>query len=269
MAARQNVDRISFTVDVLSIKNGRKLGMIRPDEHGYYTVPMAVFGTVTDNRTYYEVEEFVHHITSPDSSFNKLLTDGKLMGELGHPMIALLPEDKQLIRLMLIDEKQVSHNIGKLWTGEKLETGGKIVYGKVKPTGPNGDYLKQSLDDPCLNTSFSLRSIAQSRQENGITIRKIRQLITFDYVNGGGYQEAAKRYSPGVESSRIDIPLDAKLIRETAAAMETVNNTELNELFGATEVTIGTKRTTFLSKEAAFQDENGRLRSVFTSLIGV
>ena len=267
MAALQNVNGISFSVEVLSVKNGRKLGRIRPDENGYYTVPLAVLGTVTDNRTYYEVEDFVEQMTSPNSFFNKLLTDGKLSGEYGHPLLAVLPENQQLPRLMTISEQQVSHHIGKVWSGDKLESGGRIVYGKIKPTGPYGGNLKESLDDPCLNTSFSLRSIAHSRQENGITKRKIKVLVTFDYVTGGGYSEASKRYAPSVESSIIDIPITNKLIQQTTSAMETFQNTELNEIFGASVVTIENKQTTFLSKQSAFQDKDGRLRSVFTSLM--
>ena len=268
MAAMQNVDRISFTVDVLAVKNGRKLGMIRPDENGYYQMPLAVLGTVTDNRTYYEVEDFVAQMTSPDTVFNRCLTDGKLAGEWGHPKIMLLPEDMRLPRLMYVDEDKVSHQIGKVWSGEKLESGGRIIYGKIKPTGPYGDKLKESLDDPCLNTSFSLRSIAHSRNENGITRRKIKHLVTFDYVCAGGYNEASKRYSPSVESVNVDISLTEKNFVVTTAAMERLSNTELNEIFGASTVTIGTKRTTFIEKGAALVDDDGRHRSVFTSLLG-
>lgn len=268
MSALQNVDRISFSVDVLTVKNGRKLGRIRPDEDGYYTIPLAVLGTVTDNRTYYEVEDFVAQMTSKDSFFNRLLTDGKLYGEYGHPKIMLLPPDMRLPRLMDLNEQTTSHHIRKVWAGEKLETGGRIIYGQVKPSGPYGDDLKQSLDDPCLNTSFSLRSIAHSRDEGNITRRKIKVLVTFDYVCGGGYAEASKRYAPSVESASFEMALTPGMFTTTAVAMEHLTNTELNEIFGAKTVTVGTKTKTFLDKKSAFQDDTGRLRSVYTSLLG-
>ena len=264
----QNVDRVSFVVDILAIKNGRKLGRIRPDEDGYYTVPLAVLGTVTDNRTYYEIEDFTNQITSSDTFFNRCLQDGKCFGEYGHPEIFLLPENQQIERLLKIFEKNVSHQIGKVWTGDKLESGGRIVYGKVKPTGPFGESLKSSLDDPCLNTSFSLRSVASSVNQNGITRRRIKALVTFDYVCAGGYSEASKRYSPGVESNHIDIALTTKGPMITSTAMETLSDTEINEIFGAKTVTVGTRRTTFLEKDAVFQDDDGVRRSVFTTLLG-
>lgn len=265
--ALQNVDKISFVVDVLVVRNGRKLGAIRPDADGYYTIPLAVLGTPTDNRTYYEVEDFVAQLTSPESFINRCLTDGKLTGEYGHPMIMLLPEDKQLPRLMLIDEKEVSHHIKKIWTGDKLETGGRIIYGLIKPSGPYAEELRNNLDDSCINTSFSLRSIAHSRMEGNLTRRRIKHLVTFDFVNAGGYNEASKRYSPSVESL-VDMPLNVSNPRHTEVALEHFSDTEINEIFGAKVITIGTKRTTFVDKKTALRDESGTMRSVFTTLLG-
>ena len=261
----QNVDRISFSVDVLTVKNGRKLGRIRPDEDGYYEMPLAVLGTVTDNRTYYEVEDFVAQLTAPDSFVYRCLTDGKLYGEYGHPLILLLPDDQKLPRLMAIDEKNVSHHIKRIRTGEVLENGGRILYGLVKPFGPFGNQLKDSLDDPCLNTSFSLRSIAHSRQEGNITRRRIKHLVTFDYVCAGGYGEASKRFAPAVET--LDMPITKSTLSGTTSAMEHFTNTQLNEIFGAKVVTIGNQRTTFLSKDGALRNSDGTMQSVFTSLI--
>lgn len=267
MAVLENVDRISFVVDVLMVRNGRTINTLRPDDDGYYTVPLAVLGTPTDNLTYYDVEDFVAQLTSKDSFVYRCLTDGKLYGEYGHPMISMLPDDKQIPRLMQIDEKQVSHHIKRIYTGEKLETGGRIIYGLLKPTGPYSKPLRESLDDACMNTAFSLRSIAQSRNVGGLTRRKIKHLVTFDFVNAGGYAEASKRYAPSVESL-IDRPINAAMLQQTSFAMEHFTNSELNEIFGAKLVTIGTQSTTFIPKHNALQGADGKLQSVYTRLMG-
>lgn len=267
MAALQNTDKISFVVDVLHVRAGKKLGTIRPDADGYYKMPLAVLGTQTDNRTYYDVEQFVSQLTSPTSYINKCITDGKLYGEYGHPPIQLMDENLIIPRLMMIDEKCVSHHIKKIETGEKLESGGKILYGWVKPSGPYAEFLQQNLDDSCMNTAFSLRSIAKSRQEAGITRRQIQHLITFDYVNAGGYTEASKRFAPGLESL-VDIDLINNTLRITESAMECLSNTELNEIFGAKRIVIGNKTTTFVDKKEALMDDTGKFHSIFTSLIG-
>jgi len=262
--ALQNVDKISFCIDTLAIKNGRKLGRIRPNTDGYYEMPLAVLGTVTDNRTYYEVEDFVEQLTTPTSYINKCLTTGSLYGEYTHPQVYMLPQEQQLPRLMDVDMKYASHHIKQIRTGEKLETGGRILYGLIKPHGPYGETLKSNLDDPCMNTSFSLRSIAHSRQEGQITRRKIKYLVTFDYVGIGGYNEASKRYAPAVES--IDLVLNASTQPVTTAAIEHLSDTELNEIFGAKIVTIGTTRTTYTVKDQTLRDGAGNKRSIYTNL---
>lgn len=262
----QNVDKISFVCDVLAVRNGRKLGAVRPDDDGYYTIPLAVLGTPTDNRTYYEVDDFVDQLTSPASSINMRLTDGKLYGEYGHPRISLLPEKEQLPRLFDIHEPSVSHHIKKIWSGEKLESGGRIIYGLIKPSGPYAEPLRNNLDDSCMNTSFSLRSIAKSRQEGNLLRRNIKHLITFDYVTAGGYNEASKRFSPGIESL-IDIDLVDHNFQVTESAMECLTKHELNDIFGAKQVIIGGTKTTFIDKQSALKDEGGKLYSVFTKLL--
>jgi len=267
MASLENTDKISFVEDVLHVRSGKKLGAIRPDQDGYYQIPLAVLGTPTDNRTYYDVDAFIDQITNPTSVINRCLTDGKLYGEYGHPLIQLMPDAMVVPRLLVIDEKNVSHHIKKIWSGEKLESGGRVIYGLVKPSGPYADAIRQNLDDPCMNTSFSLRSIAKSRQEGPLTRRTIKHLVTFDYVNAGGYAEASKRFSPGVESL-VDVMLMDNHFRITESAMESLSASELNDIFGAKQVMIGSTKTTFVDKQKALRDDKGALHSVFTSLLG-
>lgn len=229
-------------------------------------MPMAVLGTVTDNNTYYDVDSFVYQLNSPTTFFNRLLSDGKLYGEFGHPDLLSLTKEQQIRRLTKIDEKNQSHHISAVMTGEKLENGGRIIYGLVKPAGPYGEFLKQTLDDPCQNTSFSLRSITHDRAVGNITHRVAKMFVTFDYVCGGGYVEAAKRWAPGVES--LDITRDRAIVTEASVALESLKDTEINEIFGAKTVTIGKTSRTFLTKDAALRDETGRLHSVYTSILG-
>ena len=264
--ALQNTDRISVVVETSIIRAGRKLGVVRPDTNGYYTIPIAVLGTPTDNKTYYDVEEFVGQLQDPTSFINMVLTDGKLYGEYGHPPIQLMDEKLVLQRLCMIDEKSVSHHISKIWTGETLASGGKILYALIKPHGPYAEPLRNNLDDPCTNTSFSLRSVTKSRNENGLTKRKMQRLITFDYVTAGGYNEASKRFSPGVETF-CDVSLLDNSFKVTEAAMECFSSSEINDILGATEITVMGTKTTFYDKKSALKDESGNLHSVFTSLL--
>ena len=265
--ALDKVDNISFVVETLFVRDRRKLGIARPDGDGYYDMPLAVLGTETRNGTYYEVSDFVDQITGAESYVNKLVTDGNLYGEYGHPAVALLNHDQQISRLLTIDEKSVSHHIRQIATGETLESGGKIIIGKVKPFGPYGGSLQENLDNPNMNTAFSLRSIAISRDDGRLIRRNIKKLVTFDAVAVGGYAEASKRYSPSTESLSISMTPSSNVIKISEAAMECFTNTEINEIFGSREVMIGKQRLTYLDRTKTFIDNSGRHTSVYQALV--
>ncbi len=266
MAALEKTSTLSFLVETLMVRDSRSLGIARPDGDGYYDMPMAVFGIPTRNRTYYEVSDFVDQIVGKESYVNKLLTDGNLYGEYGHPDVTGLTQDQIISRLLMIDEKQHSHHIKQLATGDELETGGKILNGKVKPFGPYGKYLQDNLDNPAMNTAFSLRSIAASRNEGDIIRRNIKKLVTFDAVGVGGYAEASKRYSSATESFNIEM-LPNSTIQISEAAMECFTDTELNEIFGAKQVMIGTRRMTYVAGSKTFVNNEGRHMSIYHELV--
>ncbi len=240
MPALQQVKNVQFRVETMVVHDGRKLGRLRPGVEGYYdAVPVAVLGVPTRNNTYYDVDAFINQVTDKNSGLNRRLSSGQLYGEWGHPDIIGMPNDICLARLADIRESQFSHHIRSLSTGETLENGGKLVLASVKPTGPYGQSLKDNFDDPCMNTAFSLRAITRTEDRGGLSYRTMRHLITFDAVGCGGYAEASKAYSAGMESfNQFDItvtPVGTAIFSQVS--LEYFNDTELNELFGATTIT--------------------------------
>lgn len=267
-ALNQNVSNIQFRIETLVAKDRRNTGRVKPDAQGYYAgIPVAVLGTVSQNNTYYDVDSFQKQIQSPDTYINKVLTQGKLYGEYGHPMIAQLPPDQQLARLAVIDEKAISHHISEIYTGETLASGGRLVLAKLKPTGPYKESLKDNLEDPCMNTSFSLRAITSAEQRGNVSYRVMKKLVTFDAVAAGGYMEASKSYAPAMESFDVTIA-PTGIVTMTQVAMETYTDTELNELFGIHAVTKHKHIVTELSDAAsmAFRSSLGN-RSFYMDLI--
>lgn len=242
MTALQDVSKLQFRVETLVVRDGRKLRRIRPDADGYYKgLPVAVLGIVTRNRTYYDVETFSDQFTNPNSMFRERLQGGQLPGEYGHPNLLGMSNDMAINRLSILDEKLISHNFRAIYTGSKLEGGGELLLSDLRPTGPYGKDLKDSLDDPSMNTAFSLRAITEATDRNGVSYRYTRKLITFDAVTGGGYFEASKLFAEtaGTESlSTVDvqIPNDFSPVRFTQCSIENYSNAELNELFGAKRV---------------------------------
>lgn len=272
LKALEDVRGLQVNVETLIVREGRKLGRIRPDERGFYpNIPVAALGVTSRNNTYYFVDDFVDQIVNERSYVNRMVKDGTLYGEYGHPNIAGMTENLALNRLMVIDEKLMSHNIGALRTGDLLESGGRLLNADIKPAGPYGQTLKDSFDDPCLNTAFSLRSITEAFMKDGVSHRKMKKLVTFDAVAAGGYAEASKRFAPGVEgfehlAIRLN-PYDGGAVF-TEVALECFTNHELNEIYGSKHVELRRRTVTHLPGSAVVRASDERhLRSVYHELV--
>ena len=266
----ERVDNISFVIETMHVFDGYKLGKLTSDKEGYYlNIPMAVLGTVTQNNTYYQVDRFKEEISGQDSLFRKTLADGKLYGEYGHPSeLNSLGRDAMLKRLLTVEPKNQSHHIRRVGTGRYLENGGLIIDADVKPFGPYGHHLKESLESNSMNTAFSLRSASKSQTKNNVTHRTMLRLVTFDYVCAGGYLEASKRYVPGGKGMEEHIGILAEPgntsngVLMDYVAFEHVNNTEINDILGAQNIVKETRQATYFSQTEGMRhsDKKGLAR---------
>jgi len=270
MPALESVDRINFTIETLIVRDGRKLQRPRPNADGYYEdFPMAALGVSTRNNTYYDVDEFVKQITSPTTYFNKMLSDGTLYGEYGHPDLRGMTHEQQLSRLSIPDEHRVSHHFRKVGSGEKLESGGRLITASIKPHGPFGPQLKESLDEPFINTAFSLRSITNDRQEGSLIRRKMCKLVTFDAVAAGGYSEASKRYVGHMATETLQIRIDPSVDMASISrvAFESFTETELADIFKTNDVSKVTRELTILRGTGLLKDGEKGVRSLYHELV--
>ena len=262
---------VQFCMETMFAPKGYRVGVIRPDEAGFYCgLPMMVLGAVTENDSYYDVDSMVDHLTNPQYAFRRKLYNQQLYGEWGHPDFLLYQEKDRLPRLMSINEKYHSHLFRKIETGKRLESGGILVIADLKPTGPYGSYLKESLDDPYANTGFSLRSWINNTMKNGVKYRTVNALVTVDAVGAGGYPDASKRNGIGIESFNgmsdfnnltIDVMRDGNLLCDEIA-LESLSGTELNEIFGVSTITRLTQKRTLIKTDhrlaAQFPTSYGR-----------
>jgi hypothetical protein len=150
----------------------------------------------------------------------------------------------------------------------------------AKGAGPYGQYFDEIMLDPTMNAAFSLRGISKAvfNKSTGVTHKELINLVTFDSgVASGGFKEASKRYMASVEglgyiseeiSSRAIENNDIAIFREIA--MESFTNTELNDIFKAKKVVIGTTVVGLVdSKAGILVDDKGCGRSLFHSFMKV
>lgn len=261
MVSLSDVSTLQFRVETVVSRDGQRMARLRPDETGTYRgVPIAVLGTVTRNRTQYDIPSFSDQFTNPESMFRQRLELGQLYGEWGHPNLLGMANDMALNRLAFIDEERLSHHFRGIYTDKKaMSNGGVLLLADVKPYGPYKESMADNFLDPCMNTAFSLRAITEAVERGGVSYRYTRKLVTFDAVTAGGYLEASKLYSPsntmsveslgpngaGLTGVDIEIPEDFSPAKFTQHSLENFTDTELNDLFGSKRVMVAKTVITF------------------------
>ena len=261
---------INLVVETQIVRDGRKLGRVKVDADGYAEIPFGVLGGLSRNKTFYDVDSFVDNLTKGQSLFSKLITDGNLHGEYGHPDVIGMTRTDAISRMCRIDEKNSSHHIKKVRTGEQLPTGGKLLLGTIRPDGGiHKEAMLDRLNNPHDNLSFSLRAITADRQMNdGTLYRTMQNLITFDCVTAGGYAEASKRYA-ATENIVVlnDLRRNDFLCPNGDIAVENFTICDVDEMFGAFAIEVNrVKIGLYTPGETSFVDDTGSRRSFFHAL---
>ena len=91
-------------------------------------------------------------------------------------------------RVRRIDEKCISHHIYEIWLEDIVYQGKTTtcIIGLIKPIGPYGAHLKEMLDDPNQNVTFSGRYFSDVSKGHGLT-------ESYTYCNHLGFCIHARR----------------------------------------------------------------------------
>lgn len=217
---------IKFTATKLEGKGLQ--GLLKPDENGYYEIVIGGLNALNSNGEYYTLDG-AKELFQESNAFMRRIKSGNLRGEFGHPK----KHPNQTMndyfnRIVTIDESNVCCHIAEVWLDE---TYGKknpqfnnpnlvAIIAKVKPTGPKGTYLEQSLNNSKENVCFSIRALTKDYMSNGRVNRVLKQIISWDYVNEPGLALANKYDSPALESM-TDVIITETMVNKA------INNTAL------------------------------------------
>lgn len=195
-------DRILFGNTIL--KGINKAGTLKPDEEGYYTVVLGALGIQNSGNEIYTDTDTARRTFSENSTLMRRIQRGLLRGEYGHPDPSDFPNFMMFERrVRAIKEDRISHHISDVWLDEIDYSGRRVcgILGKIKPCGPYGQALKDSLDNPKENVTFSGRYYSNiSKTPTGIRCREIHTVATWDFVAEPGVECAQKYSSPSLES---------------------------------------------------------------------
>ena len=228
-----------------SLSGTQKQGIIPKDANGYYDMVIGGLDILNSAGEYYD-HAGAKELFQESSSFMRRVKRGALRGEVGHPRREHGQSiDSYVSRILDIDEKNVCVHFSEIYLdfeSFKNPDGTKIVAirAKLAPSGPNAEFLTQSLENKQENVCFSIRSFTENTFKRGRTIKSIKTIVTFDYVNEPGIHIAEKYKAPSLESfddlsvsrPQMEKALDARQVLNLSQESTTLTRKELFESFG-------------------------------------
>jgi hypothetical protein len=190
------------------LNNAGKKGVLTPDSDGYYELIIGGLNVFNSAGEFYLLNG-AEALFTESSTFMRRVKNGCLRGELGHPKKPPGMTDKAYLdRIYTIDESNICCHFKEVWLD--VEYGKKnpelknpqlvAIMAKLKPSGPKGSSLKESLDNPDENVCFSIRALTRDFYQRGVNNRVLDTIVTFDNVNEGGIHVANKWQAPALEN---------------------------------------------------------------------
>lgn len=204
-----------YTYQPTILQGTTKKGKLKCDPDGYYDVILGGFNTYNSAGAFYTWASAKGHFDK-SSNFQRRIQSSALYGEYGHPsMQPGMSKHDWLVRVMTINPDSKSHHIRELIVDDtvfKNKNGQPMVtiFGRIKPAGPRAQALGDSLDNEHENTAFSIRSITDDYFDpySKTTIKNMREIITYDYVDEPGIAQATKYNHPALENRGITDPFE-------------------------------------------------------------
>ena len=189
-------------------------------EDGYYKIRLGKLNAFNRHGVYYRVSN-LDKLIGQGSVFYNRITEGFLRSEVGHPEAIreagkiTNPSEraKALTRaIMFINLENVCAHIKEVtfvktgkrekgFTNEIIE-----VYGWVKPSGVKKDLLESVFENPGENAAFSIRSLVINKIENGLLVKEVLEISTWDYVYEPGVAGSSKWGGAGIEDMEYSFP---------------------------------------------------------------
>lgn len=212
------------------LDRSKKQGKLLPNEKGYYTLPLGALDCFNSRNEFYASER-AKRLFDSSSHFIRRMKDAVLKSEYGHPKRdPKWSDDEYMDRMSTVHEPMVCAHIRRVWldfSSMRDESGRPVVLimGEVIPSGPYGQYLKEALDNPEENVCFSVRGYTENRVVNGVTIRDLAEILTWDMVTEPGLYPAKKFYSPVLESFQVTKEMVQKVYDKPVGRLATESST--------------------------------------------
>ncbi|WP_257291517.1 S80 family phage morphogenetic serine protease [Endozoicomonas sp. ONNA1] len=197
------MNRVSFQCTALAGTN--KVGILKPDKNGYYNCILGALDFPNSTGDVY-THSSAKALFQASGSLQRRIKNGQCRGEYGHPVREKgMSRNEWISRILKIHEPNICHHIRDVQIDSDFirdEHGRKLIAirGSVKPAGPQGEALRESLKNPDENVAFSIRSLTDDRVVRGRVEKNFRVIVGWDYVNEPGISVSTKYVNPALES---------------------------------------------------------------------
>lgn len=253
------MDVVKFTETVFSSSN--KKGTLTPDADGYYTLVLGALNIENSAGEYYTAEGALE-LFQESSQLMRRIKNGALYAELGHPKkLPGVSVEQFYTRVLTIEETNVCAHISEITLDfnfgknhpELNNTKIIGIIGKVKPAGAKAEAVRLALENPKQNCAFSIRGLTENKYVGGKTIRRLTNVICWDFVTEPGIKVADKVWSPACEQRAVstesfikeltDSVVDKELlVKVLSSSLKTVGMESSYEMFGDILKTIQPKK---------------------------
>lgn len=183
---------------------------LKKDSDGYYEISLGALNIFNSAGAYYTLDK-AKELFESSSSLMRRIENGALKAELGHPKrLPGMTMREYMNRILTIDIENIGAHIKSVELRETnvKDKGSKenmvLIVGKIKPNGPKAQYLIDLLEDPDSNVAFSIRSLTNDKIINGIVVKTLRTIVTWDIVVEPGLHVATKWKSLGIEELSLE-----------------------------------------------------------------
>ena len=166
--------------------------LLTPDADGYVTINAGAYNIYNASGVYYDGNS-IDKLYGENSILKRRIDKRVVFAELGHPKKEPWMNDSTFdSRLLEIREDRYCGHIRKAFLVPNKDSKVIITKIEVAPFGHYSSTLRDAILSKHANCYFSVRSFSNQLRVNGILVKRVYQIITWDFVTEGGLNKANK-----------------------------------------------------------------------------
>ena len=223
-------------------------GLLTPDADGYWWVNAGAYGVCNESGVYYS-EDNIEKLFDNDSILTRRIEKKVVRSELGHPL--WLPGTSEKMyesRMQMIQEDRYCGHIRAAKLVKNKDGRSYITKINITPFGHYKSTLLDALTTKDANCFFSVRSLSNRQMINGVLVKYVYYVITWDFVTEGGM-----RIANSLDTNNLDLESMSSAEISRVSVTSELSSIDLNN---TTDVKYRLKHYNEFIKSSAFDAES-------------